>query len=193
MLEQNGGGSPVVSGGSAARNAPAGAGGVRGAGSRMPHRRRPRFGGGGARPQMAAPAPDPQAAAPVLRVTNFAELVALAGEKRDLQTKLALERDVRLVRFEDGKLEIALEPSAAKTLVNDLSRKFELWTGRPLDGGGLARAGPADAEIGGQAAKQEHARTAGPIRWSRRCWRVFPARRSSGSRKACPRARRNRY
>ena len=31
--------------------------------------------------------------------------------------KTALERDVRLVRFEDGKLEIALEPSARKTLV----------------------------------------------------------------------------
>ena len=44
--------------------------------------------------------------------------------------KLALERDVRLVRFEDGRLEIALEPSAAKTLVNDLSRKLQQWTGR---------------------------------------------------------------
>ena len=43
--------------------------------------------------------------------------------------KIALERDVRLVRCEDGRLEIALEPSAAKTLVNDLSRKLEQWTG----------------------------------------------------------------
>jgi DNA polymerase III subunit gamma/tau len=61
----------------------------------------------------------------------FAELVALAGEKRDVQMKLALERDVRLVRCEDGKLEIAIEPSAPKTLVNDLSRKLQQWTGRP--------------------------------------------------------------
>ena len=37
---------------------------------------------------------------------------------------------MRLVRCEDGRLEIALEPSAAKTLVNDLSRKFSQWTGR---------------------------------------------------------------
>ena len=44
--------------------------------------------------------------------------------------KTALERDVRLVRFEDGKLEIALEPSARKTLVNDLSRKLSEWTGK---------------------------------------------------------------
>jgi DNA polymerase-3 subunit gamma/tau len=67
---------------------------------------------------------------PGLAIRTFAELVALAADKRDIQMKLALERDVRLVRCEDGKLEIALEPHAPKTLVNDLSRKLQLWTGR---------------------------------------------------------------
>jgi DNA polymerase-3 subunit gamma/tau len=67
---------------------------------------------------------------PGLVIRTFAELVALAADKRDIQMKLALERDVRLVRCEDGKLEIALEPHAPKTLVNDLSRKLQLWTGR---------------------------------------------------------------
>ena len=61
---------------------------------------------------------------------GFEELIALAAGKRDLGVKLALERDVRLVRCEDGRLEIALEPSAAKTLVNDLARKFSQWTNR---------------------------------------------------------------
>ena len=81
----------------------------------------------------SAPAPQQATAAqsvPALVINNFAELVALASDKRDIQTKLALERDVRLVRFEDGTLEIALEPGAAKTLVNDLSRKLQTWTGR---------------------------------------------------------------
>ena len=63
-------------------------------------------------------------------IGRFEELIALAAQKRDLGVKLALERDVRLVRCEDGRLEIALEPSAAKTLVNDLSRKISQWTGR---------------------------------------------------------------
>jgi DNA polymerase-3 subunit gamma/tau len=71
------------------------------------------------------------AGASALAINTFAELVVLAGEKRDVQIKLALERDVRLVRCEDGKLEIALEASAPKTLVNDLSRKLQQWTGRP--------------------------------------------------------------
>jgi DNA polymerase-3 subunit gamma/tau len=44
--------------------------------------------------------------------------------------KLALERDVRLVRCEDGRLEIALEPSAPRTLVHDLQRKLNQWTGK---------------------------------------------------------------
>jgi len=37
---------------------------------------------------------------------------------------------VRLVRIEDGTLEIALENGASKTLVNDLSCKLGEWTGR---------------------------------------------------------------
>jgi DNA polymerase III subunit gamma/tau len=68
--------------------------------------------------------------APPLAVGRFADLIELAAQKRDLGVKAALERDVRLVRCEDGRLEIALQPSAARTLVNDLSRKFSLWTGR---------------------------------------------------------------
>jgi len=37
---------------------------------------------------------------------------------------------VRLVHFEDGKLEIALEPSAAKTLIGDLAQRLGALTGR---------------------------------------------------------------
>src|SRR5262249_22361045 len=64
------------------------------------------------------------------KISSFPELVTLAGEKRDLMTKSALETDVRLVRFDDGRLEVALERHAQRSLVNDLSRKLELWTGR---------------------------------------------------------------
>ncbi len=70
------------------------------------------------------------AAAPTLSIATFPALIALANEKRDILMRTALERDVRLVHIEDGKLEIALEPSARKTLVNDLSRKVSEWTGR---------------------------------------------------------------
>jgi DNA polymerase-3 subunit gamma/tau len=65
-----------------------------------------------------------------LAVASFPALIALAHEKRDLVMKTALERDVRLVRFEDGQLEIALEPSARKTIVQDIQRKLSEWTSR---------------------------------------------------------------
>jgi DNA polymerase-3 subunit gamma/tau len=98
---------------------------------------------GGTRGPLASAAPAPstapenepiaqasEAGAPVRALRSFEDLIALAAENRDLAIKSALERDVRLVRFEDGTLELALEPSARKTLVGELSKKLHEWTGR---------------------------------------------------------------
>jgi DNA polymerase III subunit gamma/tau len=92
---------------------------------------------GGTRGPLASAAPmnEPvarsvEANAPARALKTFEDLIALAAEKRDVAMKSALERDVRLVRFEDGTLEIGLEPSAAKTLVGELSKKLNDWTGR---------------------------------------------------------------
>ena len=164
MLEQNGGGSTLVNGGSAARGAPAApvASAAPAAPAATPMRAPSSspFGGGAARPQMAAPAPDPQAAAPQLRITSFTQLVALAGQKRDLITKAALEGDMRLVRFEEGRLEVALEPNASKTMISELARKFEHWTGRRWTIIVSNEQGQPTLRSVNQAAKQEHARTA---------------------------------
>ena len=129
MLEQNGA-SPVVTAHAAPRAAPVSGGSSMQA---SPARAAPTPRSGpeaSARPQQVdAPSPELQSEL-ALRMSSFAELVAVAGEKRDLLTKTALETDVRLVRIEDGRLEVALERSAGRTLINDLSRKLEQWTGR---------------------------------------------------------------
>jgi len=129
MIEQNGGGASVVAAGAPARSAPSAS-----PSSTSPSSMRapaaPRSGAEASlRPQMMAPAPQAQSE-PARRIASFPDLVALAAEKRDLLTKTALEADVRLVRIEDGRLEVALERDATRTLVNDLSRKLEQWTGR---------------------------------------------------------------
>jgi DNA polymerase III subunit gamma/tau len=83
--------------------------------------------------EMTAPEPlarGEETALPVRALASFEELVALAAEKRDIGIKSALERDVRLVRFEDGRLEFSLEPSAQKSLTGELSKKLADWTGR---------------------------------------------------------------
>jgi DNA polymerase III subunit gamma/tau len=85
---------------------------------------------------LASPQPVPKppvadlAEPTALRLVRFEDLIALATERRDLPIKAALERDVRVVHFEDGRLEISLEPLARPTLVNELSRKLGEWTGR---------------------------------------------------------------
>ncbi len=84
---------------------------------------------------MAAPAPAPietpsANSGEIRAIKSFEDLIGLAAEKRDLSIKSALERDVRLVRFEDGTLEIALEAGARKTLIGEISKKLADWTGR---------------------------------------------------------------
>ena len=130
MLD-NGGASPAIAGNGAPRSAPApGTSSMQSASARGSISSPRASADISPRPQMTAPMPEAASAPAVLRIASFPELVALAGEKRDLLTKAALEADVRLVRIEDGRLEVTLERSAARTLINDLSRKLEQWTGR---------------------------------------------------------------
>jgi DNA polymerase-3 subunit gamma/tau len=135
MLAQNGDASPVIASGAVPRGAPASpVASLASQPSPMRSSSPPRAGAeASARPQIIAPAQEVASvaqAAPVLRISSFPQLVALAGEKRDVMTKMALEADVRLVRIEDGRLEVALERNAQRTLINELSRKLEQWTGR---------------------------------------------------------------
>jgi DNA polymerase-3 subunit gamma/tau len=143
MIEQNGGGAPVIGSNGAPRGAPAPAlsssamtsssVASSSVSAQSPRSQGPTLaaiGGGGQRPQMMTAQPAPQTQSAALRLASFPELVALAGKNRDVMTKSALETDVRLVRFEDGRLEIALERQAKRALVSDLTRKLEEWTGR---------------------------------------------------------------
>ncbi len=129
-LEQGGSDAPAP-----AQAAPAGARAAMPAGARL-EPSRVESGRGSARAAMAparepmARLPDAEPNAPARAINRFDELIALAAEKRDIGVKLALERDVRLVRCEDGRLEVRLEPTAAPTLVNDLARKLSQWTDR---------------------------------------------------------------
>jgi DNA polymerase III subunit gamma/tau len=126
--------------------------------SQLASRAEPR---GGPRAALSAPvtapldAPHDSEAGPAVAVARFEDLIALAAERRDLGIKSALERDVRLVRFEDGKLEIALEPGAAKTLVGELAKKLGDWTGRRWMVAVSAEAGAPSLRAQAEARKAE--------------------------------------
>ncbi|HZH53394.1 MAG TPA: DNA polymerase III subunit gamma/tau [Microvirga sp.] len=81
------------------------------------------------RPQ-PRPNPSPSGGAPALRLRRFEDVVALAGEKREIVLKSTLERDVRLVRFEEGSIELSLAEGGSRTIANDLARALQQWTGQ---------------------------------------------------------------
>ena len=74
-------------------------------------------------------APDAQAPQ-ALKLTSFEALVALAHEKRDIALKTALERDLRLVRFEDGRMEFSPVDGASSDLAATISKRLYEWTNR---------------------------------------------------------------
>ena len=192
MLEQNGGASPVVAASGAPRGAPASTavGGAVLAGARV--HRAPRAGAeASARPQMIAPAAEAQAAPRRAEIASFPELVALAAEKRDLLTKAALEADVRLVRIEDGRLEVAMERSAARTPDQRSVAQARAMDRAALDRDRVQRGRAADAARR-RAGRRRTSASAPPkpIRACRRCWRDFPAPRWSRC-ASLPRSRRN--
>jgi DNA polymerase-3 subunit gamma/tau len=71
----------------------------------------------------------PAQAEPTMRLRRFEDVVALAGEKREIVLKAQLERDVRLVRFEEGRIELSLTETGSRTIANDLTRALQQWTG----------------------------------------------------------------
>jgi DNA polymerase-3 subunit gamma/tau len=65
---------------------------------------------------------------PILR--SFADVVALAGERREAKLKVHLEEHVSLVRFDTDQIELHLLPGAPKELANELREKLNAWTGK---------------------------------------------------------------
>jgi DNA polymerase-3 subunit gamma/tau len=76
-----------------------------------------------------AQAPPRAEAAPEVRLQRFEDLVALAGKHRDVQMRYALERQVRVVRFEEGQLEIQPTDDAPPGLAGAIAKKLQDWTG----------------------------------------------------------------
>ncbi len=60
---------------------------------------------------------------------SLAAIAALASDKRDLMLKMAVERYMRPVRFEVGRIEVAMTPGAPAGIAGDLGKKLSDWTG----------------------------------------------------------------
>ena len=86
-------------------------------------------GSGGASARSVAPVLAAEEARPIARLSSFEDVVALAAKHRDIQLKMALERDVRIVHFEEGAIEFSPAPGASPQLAQTLMRRLQEWTG----------------------------------------------------------------
>ena len=68
-------------------------------------------------------------AAPAMRLASFKDVITLAREKRDLALTYALEADVRLVAFEQGRIEFEPGRGASDDLAKTIARRLLEWTG----------------------------------------------------------------
>ncbi len=88
-------------------------------------------GGGRSRPAVQTePEPVVEAALSGPVLLSLEDIAALAIAKRDLKVKHAVENLVRLVRMQEGRLEIALVSGASAAITSELSTKLTEWTGK---------------------------------------------------------------
>ena len=77
---------------------------------------------------------DDDAAAPALFADprSFDEVIALAGERRDMMLKVHLEDRTSLVKFDyaAGSIDLFLLPGAPPHIANELREKLNVWTSR---------------------------------------------------------------
>ena len=63
-------------------------------------------------------------------IKSFEDLVQLAENKKEIQIKYDLERNVRLVNFSEGKIDIAFNEKLSKDFIKNLTSKLLDWTGK---------------------------------------------------------------
>ena len=63
------------------------------------------------------------------KVSSFEDLIYLASKKREIQLKYDLERNVNLIKFSEGKIDISFNQKLDKNFVRNLSAKLVEWTG----------------------------------------------------------------
>ncbi|MUO80420.1 DNA polymerase III subunit gamma/tau [Agrobacterium vitis] len=80
------------------------------------------------KPDVQPDVPEPKVPEPKVPVRSLDDIVNLCTANRDPKLKALTRAYVRLVKLENGRLEINLPPEAPKSLVGDLQKRLEEWT-----------------------------------------------------------------
>ncbi len=63
-----------------------------------------------------------------IKIKSFYELLDICSIKKEMKLKYELEKNVNLVKFENGRIEISFNDNLDKNFVKDLSTKLLEWT-----------------------------------------------------------------
>ena len=62
-------------------------------------------------------------------VTSFQDLIDISSRKKEINLKYDLEKNVNLIKFSQGKIDISFNENLDKNFVRNLSEKLLIWTG----------------------------------------------------------------
>ena len=62
-------------------------------------------------------------------ISSLEDLIKLASEKKEVELKYDLEKNVNLIKFSDRKIDIGFNENLEKNFVRNLSEKLLEWTG----------------------------------------------------------------
>ena len=65
-----------------------------------------------------------------ITIKSLNELIDLCNKKREMKLKYELEKNVNIVKFENGRIEISFNDNLEKDFVKDLSVKLLEWTNK---------------------------------------------------------------
>ena len=63
------------------------------------------------------------------KINSFEELISLVEKNKEIELKFDLERNVRLVKFSEGKIDIEFNEKLSKNFIKNLTSRLLEWTG----------------------------------------------------------------
>ena len=64
-----------------------------------------------------------------IEITSFQDLINLTNKEKEIELKYDLERNVKLVSFNRGKIDISFNEKLNKNFIRNLTEKLLSWTG----------------------------------------------------------------
>ena len=64
------------------------------------------------------------------KISSFEDLIKLSSKKKEIELKYDLEKNVNLIKFSEGKIDISLNDKLGENFVRNLSERLLEWTGK---------------------------------------------------------------